>query len=55
MGEDRGGAIKGAVRGVVFWGTGEAAGNIAGYMKQNGTYYLIVPKTIPIPAELTVK
>lgn len=53
--QDTGGAIKGPIRGDVFWGTGEAAGNIAGYMKQNGTYYLIVPKTVSIPAELTVK
>ena len=30
--QDTGGAIKGPVRGDVFWGTGEAAGNRAGLM-----------------------
>lgn len=53
--QDTGGAIKGPIRGDVFWGTGEAAENIAGHMKQSGTYYLIIPKTVLIPGELIIK
>jgi membrane-bound lytic murein transglycosylase A len=44
--QDTGGAIKGAVRGDVFWGTGEAALAIAGPMKQRGRYFLLLPTTV---------
>jgi membrane-bound lytic murein transglycosylase A len=44
--QDTGGAIKGAVRGDFFWGTGEAALAQAGGMKQKGRYYLFLPKTV---------
>lgn len=44
--QDTGGAIKGAVRGDFFWGTGEAALAMAGGMKQKGRYYLLLPKTV---------
>lgn len=43
--QDTGGAIKGPVRGDVFWGHGEAAARRAGRMKETGRYYLLLPKT----------
>jgi membrane-bound lytic murein transglycosylase A len=42
--EDTGGAIKGAIRGDLFWGTGEMAGDKAGRMKSQGRYYILAPK-----------
>ncbi len=42
--QDTGGAIKGAVRGDVFWGAGERAEGIAGYMKSKGRYFVFVPR-----------
>jgi membrane-bound lytic murein transglycosylase A len=42
--QDTGGAIKGAVRGDVFWGAGERAEAIAGYMKSKGRYFVLVPR-----------
>jgi len=47
--QDTGGAIKGAVRGDVFWGAGKRAENIAGYMKSKGRFYVFVPRAA-IPA-----
>lgn len=41
--EDVGGAIKGAIRGDLFWGTGAAAGEMAGRMVSRGRYYLLAP------------
>jgi len=42
--QDTGSAIKGPVRGDLFLGYGTSAGNMAGRMKQSGTYYLLLPK-----------
>jgi membrane-bound lytic murein transglycosylase A len=44
--QDTGGAIKGPVRGDVFWGTGDAAGNRAGVMNAGGRYYLLLPRGV---------
>lgn len=44
--QDSGSAIKGAVRGDVFWGFGEPALEQAGRMKQKGVYYLLLPKAV---------
>ena len=44
--QDTGGAIKGPVRGDVFWGTGEAAGIRAGIMNASGRYYLLLPRAV---------
>ena len=44
--QDTGGAIKGPVRGDVFWGTGGAAANRAGVMNARGQYYLLVPHSV---------
>jgi membrane-bound lytic murein transglycosylase A len=42
--QDAGGAIKGPVRGDLFWGTGSAAGARAGEMDARGRYYLLLPR-----------
>ena len=42
--QDTGGAIKGPIRGDLFWGSGEEAGAAAGSMKQQGRWYLLLPK-----------
>ena len=44
--QDTGGAIKGKTRGDVYWGIGDQAELKAGPMKDKGTYYMLVPKTI---------
>lgn len=43
--QDKGGAIKGPIRGDVFWGTGVEAGELAGIMKSKGSYYILLPKS----------
>ncbi|MCU0984025.1 MAG: murein transglycosylase A [Acetobacteraceae bacterium] len=43
MAQDIGGAIRGPVRGDVFWGTGAAAGEAAGRMRSRGTWWLLLP------------
>lgn len=45
MAQDTGGAIRGAVRGDVFWGAGERAEYLAGHMKSKGRYWLLLPTT----------
>ena len=42
--QDTGGAIKGPVRGDVFWGFGPKAAARAGRMKHIGAYYLLLPR-----------
>lgn len=44
--QDTGGAIKGPVRGDVFFGGGPNAEYLAGFMKGRGVYSLLVPKEI---------
>jgi membrane-bound lytic murein transglycosylase A len=44
--QDTGGAIKGPVRGDVFWGSGSAAGVRAGAMNARGRYFLMLPRVI---------
>ena len=44
--QDAGAAIRGAVRGDFFWGTGEAALAEAGRMKSRGRYWLLLPKPL---------
>ena len=44
--QDTGGAIRGPVRGDVFWGHGEEAERKAGVMKSPGEYYILLPKTV---------
>jgi membrane-bound lytic murein transglycosylase A len=51
--QDSGAAIKGPVRGDVFWGAGEAAFDMAGRMKSPGRYYLLLPRERTGPVALT--
>lgn len=44
--QDTGGAIRGAVRGDVFWGHGDVARALAGPMKATGRLYLLLPRTL---------
>jgi membrane-bound lytic murein transglycosylase A len=46
--QDTGGAIKGLVRGDVFWGSGEKALALAGPMKAWGEFYVFLPKSIAV-------
>ena len=41
--QDTGGAIKGAVRGDVFWGYGADAEAQAGAMQSRGQYFVLLP------------
>jgi membrane-bound lytic murein transglycosylase A len=41
--QDTGGAIKGAVRGDLFWGSDETAASRAGAMNATGRYYMLLP------------
>ena len=42
--QDTGGAIAGAVRADFFWGFGDAAGSLAGRMRQGGRMWVLLPK-----------
>jgi membrane-bound lytic murein transglycosylase A len=44
--QDTGGAIRGPVRGDVFWGHGGEAERRAGIMKARGAYYLLLPGSL---------
>jgi membrane-bound lytic murein transglycosylase A len=47
--QDTGGAIRGPVRGDVFWGHGKEAETRAGLMKSKGRYWLLLPRTVAPP------
>jgi membrane-bound lytic murein transglycosylase A len=51
--QDTGGAIKGPVRGDLFWGAGSAAGARAGEMDARGRDYLLLPR--PVADRLTAE
>ncbi|MGC2524872.1 MAG: MltA domain-containing protein [Stellaceae bacterium] len=44
--QDTGGAIKGPVRGDLFWGAGSTAGERAGKMDARGRDYLLLPRAV---------
>ena len=44
--QDTGGAIRGPVRGDVFWGFGPQAESMAGVMKSEGRYWALLPKVL---------
>jgi membrane-bound lytic murein transglycosylase A len=48
--QDTGGAIRGPVRGDVYWGAGAKAESIAGRMAHKGKLYVLLPK--PVAARL---
>ncbi len=46
LAQDTGGAIRGPVRGDLFWGFGAEAEAAAGSMRAEGAYYLLLPKRL---------
>jgi membrane-bound lytic murein transglycosylase A len=42
--QDVGGAIKGPIRGDIYWGTGKHAKNMASDMKQQGSLWILLPR-----------
>ncbi len=46
LAQDTGGAIKGGVRGDLFWGHGARAAAIAGRMKNTGQWFLLLPRAL---------
>lgn len=52
--QDTGGAIKGGLRADIFWGYGANAESVAGRMKADGDFYVLLPKSLAgrIPAKL---
>ena len=46
--QDTGGAIKGPVRGDLFWGAGPKAEESAGSMQAEGRYIILLPKTLAV-------
>lgn len=49
LAQDTGGAIKGGVRADVYWGEGDAAGQLAGAMRQPGQMWVWLPKGYTLP------
>ena len=49
--QDTGGAIRGAVRGDLFWGAGADAERIAGHMRQTGSTALLLPRALAAVAD----
>ncbi len=47
--QDTGGAIRGSVRGDVYWGSGERAKSIAGRMAHRGRYWALAPRGVAAP------
>lgn len=47
--QDTGGAIKGAARADLFWGTGPAAAELAGKMRQPCSMWMLWPRNVPLP------
>lgn len=45
--QDTGGAIRGPIRGDVFWGAGDEAAEIAGRMKHGGRLWVLLPRSLP--------
>jgi len=44
--QDVGGAVRGPVRGDLFWGSGPEAEYAAGHMKSRGRYWLLLPAAL---------
>ena len=50
--QDVGSAIKGPERGDIYFGTGDAAGRLAGITKHVGKFIVLLPKSAPAEADL---
>ncbi len=48
--QDTGSAIRGAVRGDIFFGQGRLAARRAGLMKQRGRYFVLLPRSVRPPS-----
>ena len=48
--QDTGGAIRGAVRGDIYWGADDAAEEIGGRMGNGGRYWILLPVAVKVPA-----
>ena len=48
LAQDVGNAIRGPVRGDIFWGTGSRAFQLAGKMKSSGVYFVLIPANIRV-------
>ncbi len=44
--QDTGGAIRGAIRGDIFFGRGEYAEKLAGHMNERGNIWVLLPKSV---------
>lgn len=55
LAQDTGGAIRGRVRADFYWGFGDAAGKLAGQMRQQGKMWMLWPKDAPPPVVDGVK
>lgn len=53
LAQDTGGAIRGPVRGDVFWGYGKDAAERAGMMKDSGAYYMLLPRNVAARRQAT--
>jgi membrane-bound lytic murein transglycosylase A len=53
--QDVGSAIKGPERGDIYFGSGDAAGKLAGVTKHAATFTVLVPNEIPVRAEVAPK
>lgn len=51
LAQDTGGAIKGAVRADLYWGSGAEAGALAGRMRQSGTLWVLLPHGFALGAQ----
>ncbi|MAP24610.1 MAG: murein transglycosylase [Rickettsiales bacterium] len=51
---DTGGAIKGPLRGDLFWGRGKKAERYAGHMKSRGQLFVLLPKTVMPPKSVAL-
>jgi membrane-bound lytic murein transglycosylase A len=47
--QDTGGAIKGEIRGDVFWGFGDKAALMAGHMNNEASFILLLPNGAELP------
>lgn len=53
--QDTGGAIRGPVRGDLFWGPGDRAEVVAGHMKHPGRLWLLLPREVEVELEAEAK
>lgn len=55
IGQDTGGAIRGPIRGDIFFGPGRQAEWVAGHMKGQGAKWVLLPRAVDAAARLTIQ